>query len=286
MRATGRPFPTEEFLAGVTTQASIAWACLVTLWGSGHLAADARSTRDELLGAAPSQVPERLFLTMSSVPGAAILTAVVVLIIVASNWVTYGPVPPLASLSLLVVYMLPITTFIWVCVAILVDINRLGELPVVLDRFPQDRTMGLGRIGSLASAGLGVLFLAAVPVVLVGVDEPLTLAVSLTLVLAVVGVFALSMWRLHRQMAAAKEQYVTRARQAYASAYAPIHDDWDIETMAAASSALSVAQSLEARAAGLPTWPIDEGTGRFVAVIVTGVVTSLVVRALFLAVGL
>ena len=79
---------------------------------------------------------------------------------------------------------------------------------------------------------------------------------------------------------------MTRARQADASAYAPIHDDWDIETMAAASSALSVAQSLEARAAGLPTWPIDEGTGRFVAVIVTGVVTSLVVRALFLAVGL
>jgi len=33
------------------------------------------------------------------------------------------------------------------------------------------------------------------------------------------------------------------------------------------------------------TWPIDEGTVRFNAVIISSVVTSLIVRALFAAVG-
>jgi hypothetical protein len=107
--------------------------------------------------------------------------------------------------------MLPIMTFVWVYVAILADINRLGELPIVLDRFPQDRTMGLGHIGSLASSGLGVLFLAAIPVILVGSVDPFSLIVSLTLVVGVVAIYGLSMWRLHRQMAAAKERYVADA---------------------------------------------------------------------------
>ena len=53
----------------------------------------------------------------------------------------------------------------------------------------------------------------------------------------------------------------------------------------AQASALGAAQSLDERAHSLPTWPIDEGTVRFIAVIVTGVLTSLVVRALFAAVG-
>jgi hypothetical protein len=33
------------------------------------------------------------------------------------------------------------------------------------------------------------------------------------------------------------------------------------------------------------TWPIDESTVRFMMVVITGVVTSLVVRALFGALG-
>ena len=51
------------------------------------------------------------------------------------------------------------------------------------------------------------------------------------------------------------------------------------------ASALRAADSLDQRAHGLPTWPIDESTSRFMVVIVTGVVTSLVVRGLFAAIG-
>jgi hypothetical protein len=130
-----------------------------------------------------------------------------------------------------------------------------------------------------------LVLIAAIPVLLAGSDEPGTLAISLTLVIGVVAVYALSMWRLHRQMAAAKARYVAQARQLYADAYAAIRVRPDVETLEASSSALSVAQSLDERAAGLPTWPIDEGTARFVAVVITGVITSIIVRALFAAIG-
>jgi hypothetical protein len=285
VRATGRPFGTDAFLDAFPTQVGLSWACLMLLWGCGRLSVDAATTRDDLMRAAPAQVPDRLFAAMARTDGPILLTVVVTAITVADNSTAYGPVPPLTTLLLFLAYMLPIMTFVWVYVAILTDINRLGELPVVLDRFPQDRTMGLGRVGSLASTGLGLLLVAAVPVALAGSDQPITLAISLTLVIGVVGIYALSMWRLHRQMAAAKDAYVATARRLYAEAYAPIRERPEIKTLDASSSALSVAQSLDERAAGLPTWPIDEGTARFVAVIITGVVTSLIVRALFAAIG-
>jgi len=284
-RATGRSFGTAEFLDAFPTQGGLAWASLVLLWGCGRLGEDAERTRDELVRSAPRQIPDRLFAAVARRDGPILLTVVVTGIIVANNWASFGLLPPLASLPLFLAYMFPIMTFIWVFVAILTDINRLGELPVVLDRFPQDRTMGLGGVGSLASTGLGLLLVAAVPVLLAGSDEPVTLAVSLTLVLGVVSVYGLAMWRLHRQMAAAKQRYVATARRLYAEAYAPIRERPDVETLAASSGALSIAQSLDERATGLPTWPVDEGTARFVAVVITGVVTSLVVRALFAAVG-
>jgi hypothetical protein len=41
----------------------------------------------------------------------------------------------------------------------------------------------------------------------------------------------------------------------------------------------------EERARNLLTWPIEQSTLRFMAVVVTGVVTSLVVRGLFAAFG-
>jgi hypothetical protein len=93
------------------------------------------------------------------------------------------------------------------------------------------------------------------------------------------------MVRLHRQMSAAKDRHVAEARRLYAEAYAPIREEPNFETLAARSSALSAAQSLDERAHGLPTWPIDEGTVRFLAVVISGVVTSLVVRGLFAAIG-
>jgi hypothetical protein len=285
IRASGHAFGTDDVIALLMSQAGLAYACLVLLVGTGLLARQAASARDELARLAPGDWPTDLFRRMGSVRGPLLLTMTVLVITSANGWVAYGPLPPLAAGPLLFAYLVPILTFVWVDVAVLIDLDRIGRRPLALDVFPQDRTLGLGRLGSLASTGLGLLLIAAVPALLAGAGEPVTLWVGLAIIALSVVVFLLSMWRLHRQMATAKARYVELTRRLYDEAYAPIRERPDASALEARSSVLSVAHALEERAADLPTWPVDEGTLRFIAVVITGVVTSVIVRGLFAAIG-
>ena len=285
IRLSGRPFDSSELVNLLVSQAALAYACLIFLWGSGVLARQATDLRHGLERFAPGESAADLFRGIGSVGGPLVLTGIVVTISSANGWARYGPLPPIAALPLLSVYMVPIATFVWVYLAILVGLDRLGRRPLALDLFPQDRTLGLEKLGALASTGLGLVLVAAVPVLLAGSDEPVTLGISLAVVVMTVAVFVLSMWRLHRQMAAAKARYVAATRRLYADAYAPIREHATVETLEKHASVLSAAQSLDERAHNLLAWPIDEGTLKFMAVVVTGVVTSLVVRGLFAAIG-
>jgi hypothetical protein len=284
IRLSGRQFGTADFVDLVATQAVLAYAIFVFLWGSGELARQAGTVKRHMADIVSGEPPAGLFDGIGGVTGPLALTVLAAAVISGSGFLEYGPLPPLSALPLLVLYLIPILTFIWVYLRILLDIDRLGRSHMALDTFPQDRTLGLDKVGSLASTGLGLVLIAAVPVLLAGSDEPVTLGISLVIVAASVGIFILSMWRLHRQMSAAKARYVAVARDLYALAYAPIRNDPTIARVAEQATVLSAAQSLNERAHGLPTWPIDESTVRFVAVVVTGVVTSLVVRGLFAAV--
>src|SRR5919108_98902 len=84
-----------------------------------------------------------------------------------------GEVPNLLLTQLALVYA---------DLVILVDIDKLGRQPLTLDLFPQDRTLGLQDVGAAASAGLGLVLVAAAPVLLAGGDEPVTLVVGLAIV--------------------------------------------------------------------------------------------------------
>lgn len=285
IRLSGYAFSSEDFANLLVTQAVVAYACFVMLWGAGLLARQATALQREVAPLALAGAPKGLFRHIASVRGPLALTGIVAAILSASGWASYGPLPPLAALPLLVVYLLPIQTFVWVYVTILADLDRLGQQPLALDLFPQNRTLGLEKIGSLASTGIGLVLAAAIPVLLAGSDEPVTLGISLTIVATSVGVYVLSMWRIHRQMVSAKARYVAIARDLYAQAYAPMRSDPRVETLEARANTLSAAQALEVRAHEIPTWPIDDGTLKFVAVVIAGVVTSLVVRALFAALG-
>jgi len=282
---SGRALGDEAVSNLVATQAVLAYSCLVLLWGAGMLAGQAGVVREGVARLVPGNEPMRLFDGAASVRGPLALTAIVATIVTVGGWLQYGPIPPLAALPLLIIYMIPIVTFIWVYLTILADLDRLGRQPLDLATFPEDRTLGLEKVGSLASTGLGLVLIAAVPVLLAGSDEPVTLGISLAVVGISVGTFIWSMARLHRQMAKAKARYVAFARQLYADAYAPVGRAPSVESLSAQASALGAAQALDERAANILTWPVDEGTLRFIVVVVTGVLTSLVVRALFAAIG-
>lgn len=285
IRATGRPYGDAEVINLVGIQAALAWTSFVTLWGTGLIARQSTALRADLKRIAPDGTPSDVFTRIGSSLGPIALTAIIVAISLTNSYLTYGPLPPLAGLPLLIGYLLTIMTFVWVYLVVLADIDRLGRNQMALDTFPQDRTLGLSKIGAVASNGLGILVLAAAPVMLAGSDEPVTLGISLTILAIAVGLFFLSMFRLHRQMAAAKGRYVAHARRLYEQAYAPLRDNPTTKALEQQSSALSTAQSLDARAQSLLSWPIDEGTLKFIAVVVTGVVTSVIVRGLFAALG-
>lgn len=279
IRLTGHALGVHEFFDLLATQAVLAYACLVLLLGVAVLARKAAVVRR----AFPDH--PTLFRAIGSVRGPVGLTAIVALVISANGWSRYGPLPPLAALPFVIVYLLPILTFAWVVLAVLLDIDGLGRRPLVLGAFPQDRTLGLEDVGSVASSGLALLLIASAPVLFAGADQPVTFGVSLSIVGVSMSIFLLSMWRIHRQMVKAKEGYVALARGLYADAYAPIRQHPSVKVLEDHSGALRAAQSLDERAHDLLTWPLDEGAVKFVAVIVTSVVTTLIVRALFAAVG-
>jgi hypothetical protein len=284
IRLAGHTLGTHEVLDLLTTQAVLAYACVVLLWGVGLLARQAADVRHDL-ALSGQTVPAGLFGRVGSIWGPLALSAVVAALITANGWLKYGPMPPLAALPLVIVYSVPILTFVWAYLTILVDLDRLGRQPLLLQGFPEARTSGLEDVGSLASTGLGLLLIASIPVLLAGADQPVTFGISIAIVALAVVIFVLSMWRIHRQMVKARDAFAQFTRQLYADAFAPIRTDPRVEVMEAQSAALRVAQSLDERAHNLLTWPIDEGTVKFTAVVITSVVTSLIVRALFAAVG-
>jgi hypothetical protein len=268
-----------------TAQGVLSYVCLVLLVGVAVLGRQAMLVQPDLARLMPSEPGDGFFAGIGSVRGPLLLSAGIVVILTANAWSRYGPVPPLVDLPLLFGYVVPIMTFVWVYLTILVDLDRLGRHPLVLDRFPEDRTLGLEKLGSLASTGLGLLLAAAVPILLVSSIAPVALGINLAIVAFTLVIFVLSMWRLHRQMAAARARYVALAGRLYRDAYAPIRDRAGVDALEAQATALRAAQSLDERAHSLASWPVEEGTLRFIAVVITGVVTSLIVRGLFAALG-
>jgi hypothetical protein len=283
---SGAAARTPDMVEVLISQAAIGYVVVVLLWGVGRLERGARELRAGIRKLTNADRATDPFRGIGSVAGPMALSAIVVLVSEARAWIAYAPLVALADAPLFMLNMLPILTFVWVYLAILMGLNRPGRHHLALDPFPQDRSLGLGPLGSLASTGLVLLFAAAVPVLLVASDEPFTLILSLLIVATSVLVFFLSMWRIHGQMVEAKARYVAIARRLYEDAYKPLRAEPTVERLEAQATALRAAQALDERAADLLVWPIDEGTVRFIAVVITGVVTSLVIRAIFAAAGI
>ena len=86
----------------------------------------------------------------------------------------------------------------WVYVAILLGLNRLGRLKLSLDRFPQDPSLGLSQVGRVAVGAFWVYIVAWAISMLPGRSGNTRLVLSLTVFVFGVLVFFASLWRLHR----------------------------------------------------------------------------------------
>jgi hypothetical protein len=269
----------------VLSQVALSYVVALCLWGVGRLARGARAVEPQLARLTKAERPIYAPSDVTTVAGPLGLTLAISGVNTAGSIGRYGP-SAIAIVPLLALSLLPIMTFVWTYLQLLVGIDRLGRVPLALDLFPQDRSLGLSSVGSLAFTGFVILFAAAIPILVTSSYNVSTVAVSLLVVAISVAMFFLSMGRLHHQMAGAKTAYVAQTRALFAEAYAPLRAKPTVKELKTQASALSVAQALEERAERILEWPVDERMTAWVAIIATGVVTSVIVRLLLTVAGL
>jgi hypothetical protein len=210
--------------------------------------------------------------------GPVALTVLVVLVASWSSWSTIGVRLTLVVLPFLALAVLPVMTFVWTYVRLLIGLDRLGRARLALEPFPQDRSLGLGAIGSLAFRGFVLLVAAAVPTLIATTGNPTTFVIALAVLVVNIPIFFGSMWRLHRQMSGAKARHVNDARVLYAAAYEPLRTDPSLSVLRAQAQVLDAARAIEERAEHIQVWPIDERLIAIIGFIVAGVTSGLVVR--------
>jgi hypothetical protein len=285
VNATGIAVESQASVASSLGQAILGYVILVVLLGTPVLVRRAYELDPVLMAVAPSRPAATWFARMTSVAGPLLLVAIGVAASVPSTFAEFGVVVAIVDVVLLATVMLPIMTFVWAYATLLLGLDRLGRTELQLADFPQDRALGLGGIGSVAMTGFWVLVVGAAPLLIFAGGDLVTLGTSVTTLAVVVGLFILSMVRLHGQMRAAKARYVAMTRGLVARAYAPVRATADLATLQANKPALEAAQALAQRAETLLEWPIDERMVAWITVVVTGVATSLVVRFVIAAVG-
>jgi hypothetical protein len=285
LSASGQSLDAAGWVNVLIPQAALGYVTLVSLVGTSRIFRGARALAPDLATLTSTTNGTTFFPWMASVAGPLALLAIVSAISFVTDVRKWGPVSGIADLPLLVANTLPIMVFVWTYLALLAGINALGRFRLSLDPFPQDRTLGLGPVGSLALTGFWLVLAAAIPLIVVTADNLSTVSMSLAVVGVSTALFFLSMSRLHRQLAAAKSGYVGLARTLYAEAYAPVRTKPSLKALQAQAAALDVAQALVERAERVQEWPIDERATAWVAVVVTGVVTSLLVRLVLAATG-
>jgi len=286
LSVSGRSVTTVDWIDVLGTQAVMAWITIVGFWGARRISRGARDLAPQLASIAPSETTTGIFPGMTSTAGPVTLAiAIAVVPSVVSSWQRFGPVAALADLPFVLVNALPTMTLIWTYLVMLAGLHTLGRERLSLDPFPEDRSLGLRPVGSLALAGFWLILAIAVPIIFVFSADLPTVLVSLVVIGASVGLFFLSMFRVHRQMVESRHRYLSITRAIYREAYEPVRANPSLGSLEARATALSVAQGLVERAESVLEWPIDERATAVVAVVVTGVVTSLIVRLVLIAAG-
>jgi hypothetical protein len=270
----------------VIPQATVAYAAVLCLFGVRRLSSGARALEPDLRRLTGDR--GEIYAVPRNVTLAAPLVLTVVISIVNSvgSVDRYGITPSLVVVPLAAISLVPVMTFAWTYLELLIGLDRLGREPLALEQFPGDRSLGLSGVGSLAFSGFVILFAAAIPIFVTSSTNVTTVAASVTIVGVIVVVFFLSMWRLHEQMVAARRGVLRETRRLVAEAYAPFRTAANVGDLEAQAPVLVAAQGLEERAERLLAWPVDEAMTAWVAVIATGVVTSLIVRIVLAALAI
>jgi hypothetical protein len=174
----------------------------------------------------------------------------------------------------------------WGYVQIGLALDWLGRQPLALRPFDEDRSLGLRPFGNLAFELFVVYVAIVVPPLIVTASNLASLVLNSGILALGVGLFFLSMYRLHRQLVAAKAEWWRWAQALTAEAMRPLKQEVSTAALEAQAAPLMSADSVGRHVAAIQEWPVGDGILRTVAGIATGVLTALVVRVLLTRLGL
>jgi hypothetical protein len=263
-------------------------ATFLTVWGAGKLVGELQQSEPAIarLTTGEGRNADRPIRGMDSLRGPLVLTLALVGLNGILVALEFGVGVALVAFPIDFLIELPLLTFFWVYASLLIGLNRLGGQKLRLEPTPGDRTLGLAPVGRLAFTGFWIFSLGFAPILIVTATSTATLVLNLAFFLIGVGLFLLSLNRLHQQMSEAKRGHLAIARRLYADAYAPLLDKPAVRTLRAQTPLLNAAESLEKRAASIQEWPFDEVlTGR-ITIIVSSVVATVIARIVLQALGL
>jgi hypothetical protein len=275
-------------LAEVLNRAAVTVAVLLSLWGAARIAAELRTIQPALTEIVDEDERDvaRLFRGIDSLAGPLILVGAVALILPLDEAQRGDRAGAALQAGTWLVIGVPICTAVWGYVVLQAGLNRLGAGKVNLQGYNGDRSLGLLPIGRLAFTGFWMLVGTVAPLVATGFADRPTQVVGITVLIAAVALLFVSLRRVHRQMAAVKQQEISRALALYQQAYQELRDRPSLEVLERRAALLKAAEDLERRAEHIRAWPFAEGTFTWVFAIAVGSTATIVARLLLTTAGL
>jgi hypothetical protein len=184
---------------------------------------------------------------------------------------------------------LPLLTAVWVYLALLLGLERLGRRTLSLTAFPEDLSLGLDEVGRLAFTAFWIYGAGFAPVLVINFAYPLRLLLSLGLFLLGVLVFFGCLQGLHQQLLAARRHYQHWAGQLYARALEPVRSG-SLEALGEQAQLLQAAEVIHRRAEAIQEWPFQQRRlaqiAGIIGTVVTFVLTGIITRLILVRLGL
>jgi hypothetical protein len=265
-----------------------AYAIWLSLWSVRKVVKDVKALDARLAGVlGPHGHSARsAFRGMESWLGPLLSAATLTLVFSLQTVLFSGWLLALLNLPLLFLIYLPVATWFWSYLMLMLGLHRLGKQHLELESYAGDKSMGLRPVGSLAFSGFGMFAAILGPIVLVSMTDVLGLTVGLLFFVIGVTTFFLSLYRIHRQMAMARKGEMAKAHELYVKAYEPLRFAPSLELLQKQAPLLSAAEALEKRLEGIQTWPFSDAVLVRIVAIASSVVTAIIVKLLLKPLGM
>jgi hypothetical protein len=184
------------------------------------------------------------------------------------------------ELVMAVLIRFPQAVALWTGVVALATVAELGRHPVP-GTFPEDRSLGLRKVGTLFTTILLLSVVVLVPAFIFGTSRLVDFLTVLGITLIGLASMVVAVWQIHRRMVAERAHEVEVATTRYAAAYRRAAADSGPD----AGAALQTSQTMLDGAKSIHEWPFDDRTERLAGLLLSSVLAGVLVRLVLIGLG-